>query len=165
MVSMPVKGIARIAMQLVEPDATTNAGVMVVIDDQPVTLGPPWDGLALVASGRAAGGYFLGNCGCGVPACAGVRLPVQVQHEGEQVTWSVPQPYDPGKLNKPGTGRKSLAFDATQYPAQAACLLEAMRQLAKRPALCCYPTDRLCDVIAWADSGGAGHGRREDLSG
>ena len=135
-----------------------SVSVAVSIDGRPVTLGSPWDVLALVASGRTPGGYYLGNCNCGEPRCAGVPDPVQVRHEAERITWDVPQPYDPGLRNEPGDGVLRLTFDASHYRAQTESLIEGTRSLPQTVAVCCYPIDQLRRVIEWADAGGAGYG-------
>ncbi len=147
----------RITMSLHETPGD-GAHVKVQVNGVLTTLGPPWDGLALVASARAQGGYYVGNCGCGNPGCAGIWDPVQVRHDGDRIEWTVPHPYDPGALNEPGAGRLKVTFDAAQYRGEAEALLEALRKLRLSTTLCCYPTDTMRQVIAWADEGYSGHG-------
>ena len=132
--------------------------VEVFVDSVPTTLGPPWDALALIASARAPGRYFIGNCDCGEPRCAGVLNPVQVRHIGSHTTWTVPQPYDTGIKIARGKGDLTVVFDSQQYRTAADALLQALHGLRSTVTLCCYPTDTMNKVLVWAAQGYAGHG-------
>jgi hypothetical protein len=78
-----------------------------------------WDLLALVASSVRPGGYYLGTCCCGAHGCAGVWKPIEVRHDGDSVTWTVPIPYVHGG----GADSILLRFDAAQYRAETQSLL------------------------------------------
>lgn len=136
--------------------------------------GVGWDLSALAASAREPGGYYLGNCGCGVPDCAGVWEPVHVRHEGERITWAVRLPYTAPRSSGARTGsqidparRLVLAFDAAEYRQQAADLVGTLRAAATDGGplarLNRHPGELPRQVLQWIDEGGAGWGGREKL--
>ncbi len=92
--TVPLNPPVRIEMALCQAPGQ-GFRVDVHVDGVLTTLDTPWDALALIASARRPGGYYLGNCDCGVPRCAGILAPVMVSHDGGTMTWSVPQPYAP----------------------------------------------------------------------
>jgi hypothetical protein len=128
-----------------------------------------WDVGALAASAREPGGYYLGNCGCGVPECSSVMQPVQVLHEGERITWRVPMPYARAsrQSTEPDAAPFVVSFDAAEYRQQAAELVQALRDAAADGGplvrVNCYPGELPSQVLAMIDEGGAGWGGREPL--
>lgn len=144
------------------------ASVDVLIDGNPVECGAVWDLLALVASGRAPGGYYLGNCECGEPMCAGVKKPVNVTHEDDCVAWTVPMPYSWVRGVSVSAAPLVLAFDAAQYKEQTEHLLSELRNASMDGgapiSLDCYPGNLPGSLVSEADNGWPGYGGREILS-
>lgn len=161
----PVKAMSGFGTEREACTAVQIAGRWVELD------GLGWDLMALNASAREPGGYYLGNCGCGVPDCAGVWAPVQVRHEGERITWTLHLPYSGGVDARTGDaqppGLVTLAFDADEYRAQAAELVQTLRAAAADGGplvrLNCHPGELPEQVLQWIDEGGAGWGGRSDL--
>lgn len=169
-------GVQRVRMRLVLVPGKATNGIGFERDAWPAVQivgcwvaleGAGLDVLALVASAREPGGYYLGNCGCGEPGCAGAWAPVQVHHEGNRITWRVPMPYARTKDNRsaPDAGPLALAFDAAEYCAQAEALLVALRASANDGGppvrVNCYPGELVAQTLDEAENGGAGWGGRE----
>jgi hypothetical protein len=146
-----------------------NADIEVEINAHPIDCGAPWDLLALVASASTQGGYYLGNCGCGEPGCAGIWKPIDVRHEGVSITWTVPAPYVKAKGSTPVDGSLLLRFDAEQYRTQTDSLLAAFRKAAKDGGplvrLICYPGELPQRLLDEAGKGWPGYGECTSLRG
>lgn len=126
-----------------------------------------WDLLALVASGRVPGGYYLGNCGCGEPGCSAIWNPIWVRHEGDEITWSIPTPYVGKKGDSSDQTMTKISFDCMQYRAQSDGLLADFRRFATDGGplvrLNCYPGNLPLGLIEEANKGWEGYGGMEPL--
>ncbi len=141
--------------------------VQVLVDGRELDLEVGWDLLAIVASGRAPGGYYLGNCCCGAPGCANIWYPVMVRHQGDTITWCVPTPYSRNRSDKSPQATIELSFDLAQYRAQSDGLLADFKCAATDGArlmrLDCYPGNLPRSLIEEAERGWAGYGGKVDL--
>jgi hypothetical protein len=144
-----------------------EARVQVLIDGRELDLEVGWDLLAIVASGRRPGGYYLGNCGCGEPGCSSIWHPMVVRHQGGTVTWSVPTPYSRKRSDNSPQEMVELSFDLMLYQSQSDGLVADFRRAATDAGalvrLNCYPGNLPLSLIAESEKGWEGYGGREDL--
>lgn len=98
------------------------ASAAVSIDGEPLDLGADWDVLALILCAERAGPLYLANCGCGVPACAGISDPVNIDHVGGLMAWRILRPYVDGRTGE-HDGADTFTFDLAQYREEAGRLL------------------------------------------
>ena len=144
-----------------------EASVEVEINSQRFDCGAHWDLLALVASANNPGGYYLGNCACGEPGCAGIWKAIDVRHEGNSVSWTVPTPYVMAKGATHIQNSVVFEFDAKQYRAQIDSLLVDFSKAASDGGplvhLNCYPGELPQQLLDYAAQGYPGHGGSTNL--
>jgi hypothetical protein len=107
------------------PEGKPQIAVEATLNDIPVTT---WDDLpvdmdALKASSVCAGEYYIWNCTCGIPECAGLKQPIQVTHESETITWR--------NNPRPIADFGDLVFDKTAYLRTIDVALKEMKLQAK----------------------------------
>ena len=144
-----------------------DAHVQVLFNGREVDIQAGWDLLAIVASGRVPGGYYLGNCGCGEPGCAGIWSPIMVRHQDDAVIWCVPSPYVRKRNDSSTQLMTRLSFDLQQYQAQSEGLLADFRRAATDGGplirLNCYPGHLPLSLIAESEGGWEGYGGKVAL--
>ncbi|MGB3070394.1 MAG: hypothetical protein WBC18_17700 [Ottowia sp.] len=88
--------------------------VLVHIDGKECGAGAYWEFHGIFMGALRPGRYFLSNCDCGAPGCAGIYWPAIIEHKGGMVHWNIPQ--QPGE--QPPDMPKRLRFDRKAYLAE-----------------------------------------------
>jgi hypothetical protein len=102
-------------------EATINDIAVTTWDDLPVDMD------AMKASSICAGEYYLWNCTCGHPSCAGLRQGILVEHENEAIIWRNPPSTGKGRFLLQNFGE--LVFDKSAY---VRTVQEAMKEMKRQ---------------------------------
>lgn len=112
----------------------TRIDVRLTVDDGAVQAfaGIGIDLCALAASARRGGEFYIGNCECGEPGCAGIWEGVQVTHTPRTVRWSIPVPYQLKEGEGDSHGSVIYEFERDAYIAAINRMIAAVSTLLPR---------------------------------